>query len=188
MYLRGYGEKLTPFNLSGESTRILRDDLPLPESRAKVTEEVTAFRFLSGTMVWLDIISSITAGKSPGLLSYYPSIITSNSQTKLEEIMGCKNWVMLQIGHISALYEQQTQTGLSGDVTNMESEQAMDDIMRQIWYGLTIRVSEGLKLLGHHPLYSLTSYQIQIHVRSSHRYLLTWHRFTFMWSLMAFKS
>lgn len=164
MYHRGYREKLVPFNLKGESTRILLNDLPLPEPGPKVMEEVTAFRFLSGTMIWLDIISSITSGKAPGLLPYYPSIITPISQTKLEDIMGCKNWVMLQIGHISALYEQHTQTIPPGDVINVGPEQAMNDIMRQLYYSLTIGVSEGLRLLGTIPLQCLTPYQIQIRV------------------------
>lgn len=143
MYHRGYEDKLVPFHLAEESTRILFQDLPLLEYGATVTEEVTAFRFLSGTMIWLDIMSSITAGTAPQLLPYHNTIIPPSSQTKLEDIMGCRNWVMLQIGRISSLHEHKTQSLQQGDSALIPFEQTVGDISREIQSGLAAEPSEG---------------------------------------------
>jgi hypothetical protein len=45
---------------------------------------------MGGTIIWLDIVASITAGTAPVLLSYHSGVIASSSQTKLEDIMGCR--------------------------------------------------------------------------------------------------
>jgi hypothetical protein len=109
MYHRGFSHDLVPFKLAEKSRAILKEDLPLVDYESVVADEVISFRFLSGTILWLDIISSITNGTAPFLLSHHSFVFSPSSQIKLENIMGCKNRIMLQIGRISALREDQVQ-------------------------------------------------------------------------------
>jgi hypothetical protein len=137
MYQRGYKENLAHFGLAEKSRTILFEDLPVSEYEPVVAEEVVNFRFLAGTMIWLDITSSITAGTAPHLLPHHFSIFASNSQTRLEDIMGCKNWAMFQIGRIAALHEHKTQALQQGRFDCTEFEQTVGDITREIQCGLT---------------------------------------------------
>ncbi|KAF2692227.1 hypothetical protein K458DRAFT_285803 [Lentithecium fluviatile CBS 122367] len=104
LYHKSCEDKLAHLGLSQVSRAKLCDDQPLKDEGAVVTQEVTTFRFLGGTIIWLDIISSVTSGTAPRLLSYHPGVLASDSQTKLDNIMGCRNCMMRQIGRIAALY------------------------------------------------------------------------------------
>lgn len=66
------------------------NDQPLTDEGAAIAQEGMTFRFMGGTIIWLDIVASITAGTAPVLLSYHSGVIASSSQTKLEDIMGCR--------------------------------------------------------------------------------------------------
>ena len=146
MYQRGYKENLKVFGLAEKARTILCGDLPLSEYEPEVAEEVVSFRFLSGTLIWLDITSSITAGTAPRLLPYHSKVIASNSQTRLEDIMACKNWVMLQIGSIAALHAHKTQALYQGNFDCTEFEQAAGDISREIQCGLTQETLEDFNI------------------------------------------
>ena len=159
MYQQGYTENLVRVGLAEKSRTILFEDLSLSEYEPVVAEEAVNFRFLAGTMVWLDIISSITAGTAPHLLPHQFSVFASNSQTKLEDIMGCKNWVMLQIGRIAALHEYKTQALQQGRFDCTEFEQTVGDITREIQCDLTQGVLEGSDpstLVTHFCLYGIS--------------------------------
>lgn len=146
MYQRGYTENLARFGLAEKSRTILFQDLALFEHDPMVVEEVVSFRFLAGTIFWLDITSSITAGTAPYLLPYHSSVIASSSQTKLEDIMGCKNWVMLQIGRIARLHEQKAQASQRGHFDCIDFEQIVGDISREIQFGLAQGAMEGFNI------------------------------------------
>jgi len=147
VYQKGYDLNLEPFFLAEKSRTILCEDLPLSEYEPVITEEVVNFRFLVGTMTWLDIIFSITAGTAPFLLPHHFRIIGTNSQTKLEDIMGCKNWVMVQIGRIAALHEHRIQASQQGHFDHSEFEQSVGDIRGEIQGGLTQGALEGFSIL-----------------------------------------
>ncbi|MCJ1384496.1 hypothetical protein MMC17_007613 [Xylographa soralifera] len=137
MYQSGYKKNLTPFGLAENSRTILCEDRPLLEYEHMAVEEVVSFRFLSGTIIWLDITSSITAGRAPYLLPYHTCIVASNSQTKLEGIMGCRNWVMLLIGRIAALHEHKIQAMRQQHFDCTELKQTVAAISREIQCGLS---------------------------------------------------
>ena len=147
MYCRAHRDKLASLSLVEESRTILLDDLPLLDEEPVVREEVVIFRFLTAAIVWLDITSSITAGTAPRLLEYQ-FCVASNSQTKLEDIIGCKNWVMLQISRIAALYEQKTQAVQQGRFDCTEFEQTVDDISKEIQCSLTQGTLEECNISG----------------------------------------
>lgn len=137
-------------------------------------------------MIWLDIISSITTGRASYLLSQHPGIMASNVQTKLEHIMGCRDWVMLQIGRISALHEHKTQALQQEQFGCTGFEQTVEDISREFPCDLTrwpwkVSISQNSILL-----HQSTSYQT--HQPSSHICLLIWHSSTSTWSLVVSKS
>jgi hypothetical protein len=137
MYQRGSKNNIACFGLADISRTILSQDLPLSEHQPIVTEEVVSFRFLAGTLIWLDIISSITAGTAPYLLPLHSHVIAPKSQIKLEAIMGCRNWVMLQIGRISALYEQKFLAFQQGHFDCTEFGPIVGNISMEIQSGLT---------------------------------------------------
>jgi hypothetical protein len=97
------------------------------------------FKFLSGAVLWLDTISSITLETSPRLLSIHPRAFSPESQIKMENIMGCKSWVMLQIGRISALHQSKKEILRReySDNMNVEFGQSADRIKRDIQQGIT---------------------------------------------------
>lgn len=149
VYERAYEQKLATFGLDETSRTILWENLPLSGHPPLVEAEVTSFRFLGGTMIWLDIVSSITSGTSPHLLPYHVPTISPESPTKLEEIMGCENWVMLQIGRIAALHERRIQALHQGHFDESEFERAVGDAGRQLQYGISQGHLEGLDISDH---------------------------------------
>jgi C6 transcription factor Pro1 len=109
------------------------------------SEEVVIFRFLSAVLAWLDIISTITTGKLPRVIQFLPEEMSSDSGIRLENVMGCKNWVMLQIGRISGLHQYKTESLRQGRVCCEEFERRADDIKRELQIGLA---SSSLSLLS----------------------------------------
>ena len=55
-----------PFRPAEYSSSARREDRPFPESDTVAVEEVTIDRFLSSTIVWLDIISACLRDQSEG--------------------------------------------------------------------------------------------------------------------------
>ena len=131
-----------PFGVAEKSRNVLFEDLPLLEHEHVIAGEVANFRFLSGTIVWLDITSSITMGTAPKLLPYHTCILAFDSQIKLEEFMGCKNWAMLQIGRISALQERKIQAMRQEHFDCTELQHTVADIDRQIQSRLALLALE----------------------------------------------
>lgn len=151
MFRAAHGHEFICFGMEGKSRQILIDDLPLPDGQPVVSEQVVSFRFLTGTILWLDIISSITAGTVPELLSCHPSVIGPDAQIKLDIIMGCRNWVMLQIGRISALHAHKMQAIQQGIVLCSEFEQTIGDIQRELQCGLAQGGLEGFSISDESP-------------------------------------
>ncbi|KAL2825080.1 fungal-specific transcription factor domain-containing protein [Aspergillus cavernicola] len=108
MYRKGCTDGLSNFGLSDKSKALLYDDSPLrhcdlTDDGPAVVQEVATFRFMGATIIWLDLIASITAGTAPRLLPFHFKTFRSDSQTRLENIVGCPNWLALQIGRVSNL-------------------------------------------------------------------------------------
>ncbi|KAF7546922.1 hypothetical protein G7Z17_g8082 [Cylindrodendrum hubeiense] len=132
MYQEAHLQSFTNLRLAEESRRILRTETPLPQDESVVGNEVMTLRFFRGTIIWLDITASITAGTSPSLFPSHISIIGPQSQTRLETIMGCKNWVMVRIGRIAALHEQKCQAVQQGIFSATEFGQTAKDIGKDL--------------------------------------------------------
>lgn len=136
MYQRSNEFDSTPSSMTNESMPSLKEERPLLEYEALVSNYTAQSRFISGTLIWLDIISCITAATTPRLLLHHSTIMAPDSQTRLEDIMGCKNWAMLQIGRIAALHANKLQALREGHFDCVEFKQTIVDINVQIRLGL----------------------------------------------------
>lgn len=149
----GICERCHEGNLSGiglaeKSRKILFDNQVITDYEAEVMEETVNFRFVFGTLIWLDIFSSITAGTTPQLLSYHSVSIDPDSQINLADIMGCKNNAMLQLGRLAAIYGLKSEALQHGNFDCSQLEQVVDDISRQIQCGLGQSALEDFNLSG----------------------------------------
>jgi hypothetical protein len=112
-------------------------------------EEAGIFLFLAGVTVWLDVLSTITTGESPRLLSFHPHAISCASAIKLENIMGCKNWTILQLGHISALHAYKIQMIQQRCFDHDDFEARADKIRQELQFGLAQFSISALELSAH---------------------------------------
>lgn len=94
-----------------EALAILRSSIPLEGEAADLCGNVSAIRFMSSAVLWLDIIGSITEGTEPRLLSMHGLDLGTESGIRLEEVMGCQNAVMTQIARVAALQATTIRTG-----------------------------------------------------------------------------
>ncbi|CAG9975006.1 unnamed protein product [Clonostachys byssicola] len=104
-----YTRDLINIGLSDQSRFILMGREELQNHSPEVREDVMGFRTIAGSIVWLDIIFSVTSGDAA---SSWPDPLFSNDsacQVRLQDIMGCQNWVMIQIGRIAEFHKQMTQ-------------------------------------------------------------------------------
>jgi C6 transcription factor Pro1 len=115
IFHRGFGLNLANFELAEKANMILTEERPPLEIQADIKSQIVSFRFLSAVTIWLDIISCVTAGTAPHLSDHNLRIMAVDSQTKLEDIMGCENEVLLQIGRIAALQGGRTRTLQEGN-------------------------------------------------------------------------
>lgn len=111
-------------------------------------EQKAIFRFMGGVIFWLDTISSITFGTSPKLIELHAHALSPSSHIKLENIMGCQNWVVLQIGRISGLYTKKTHLENNGCPNTGEWETEAGDIRNELQQGLTEMCLGNLRLEG----------------------------------------
>lgn len=151
MYKRCSGADMSPLCLAESTRASLIDDLPLVEYQADFTEEIVGVRFAFGTLMWLDIFDSITAGTAPRLITYHSSVLAAKSQIKLDALMGCKNGLMVQIGRIAALYDQKCQSILQGPFNCSSLEHIFVDITREIQCGLAQGALESFNISGGAP-------------------------------------
>lgn len=152
MFQQGKGDDFAHLGLMKSSATILRDNLPLPEYDPLITQEVANFRFVGGTVLWFDIISSITSGTAPYLFHDHRIFLNADSRTKLEDIMGCRNTVMLQIGRIAMLHDLKTHD------ESFDYRTVADDIDREIQSCLTQSALEGFNLSqSAYPVFNMTS-------------------------------
>lgn len=149
MRRQAYEGNLTNLGRIEKPRPIPHEDLSTSKSEPLTADEVVTYRFLTGTIIWLDITFSVGAGTSPHLLPYHSAVTASDYQTRLDDIMGCNNEVMLQIGRIAALHEAKTKATQHGYLNCAEFNQTVCVIRRELACGLAqgslevLHISEG---------------------------------------------
>ncbi|KAH8677363.1 fungal-specific transcription factor domain-containing protein [Xylariales sp. PMI_506] len=136
MYLQAYREVFGSLGVFDDHEARVPGIQPLPRDEPDILEGLRAFRFFSNVLLWLDITFSITTGASPVLHSHDFFKLGSNSQIQLEHIMGCQNWVMIEIARISVLRENYNQIARDHLIECAELAQTADDISRKIQFEL----------------------------------------------------
>ncbi|PQE28040.1 regulatory protein [Rutstroemia sp. NJR-2017a WRK4] len=150
----------------------LSDTSPVACEMTESGDAIT-FIFLAGVVAWLDIVSCVSTGQSPRLLHLHTSALSSVSHVQLENIMGCNNWAMIQIGRVAALHEKKVE-GIRNNHFICESfGKEVDEIRHTIQHGLTeqflakVQISSSDAHAKHDPmspqniitrLYSLAAY------------------------------
>ncbi|KAL8792383.1 MAG: hypothetical protein Q9195_004996 [Heterodermia aff. obscurata] len=152
MYQSVYVKSTSHSSPAEDSGPTSREDHSSLESDNVAAGGALIYRFLSGTIVWLDIIASITVGKSSHLLPYQTHIMASDTLTKFEEIMGCESWVMVLISRIAALQEIKIQAMQQENFNCSELRQDVADIGRQIQDGLALLASESPNISEKDPI------------------------------------
>ncbi|KAH8669738.1 fungal-specific transcription factor domain-containing protein [Tricladium varicosporioides] len=159
MFRRGYDEGFTLLGLDERTQVLLSTDMPLSEDDFNIAEEVAMYRFLGGAIMWLDIIYSITNGTSPALSRFHSQLLSTTSQLKMHDVMGCENWVMLQISRISSLYEYKMSACKEGGLaTKSEQVFSAGNIKQSLQQGLNEDAlqSFGISNTGHCPIQNPT--------------------------------
>jgi len=81
---------------------------PRPYRKFQIaSSDQVSFRFFVSLLVADDIIASTSLAEEPQLYKYHASLLSGGPEHELPvdlgAVMGCQNWVMLQIGEISTL-------------------------------------------------------------------------------------
>ncbi|KAL5612312.1 hypothetical protein BROUX41_000153 [Berkeleyomyces rouxiae] len=86
---------------------------PIPGNLHPMSTDLTAFRFFSAVLMYVDVVASTVLARNPRLQAYWPQLLpcaasvtapySAPAPVMLENIIGCQNWMLKQIGHIAAL-------------------------------------------------------------------------------------
>ncbi|KAF7871635.1 hypothetical protein EAF04_003742 [Stromatinia cepivora] len=116
-------------------------------------------------------------GKPPQLLDLHPVALGARPQIKLEKVMGCKNWVMREIGRIAILHESQRHGLQNGTFDAYSFKTQADDIRQTIRRGLNEQFLSELRITNpksnSHANSPISPHEIitQIFTRAAHLYL-----------------
>lgn len=135
-FSRGYYLQLEELNML-RGREAIWDPEEDGERSCQPNEQKAIFRFMGGVILWLDTISSITMGTSPALLEYHAHALSNASHIKMENIIGCSNWVLLQIGRISSLHELKVHIASNGCPNTADWQTQAGDIRARLQEGLT---------------------------------------------------
>jgi len=144
---------------------------------ASYSEETVIFKFLTSVIAWLDIISSTTNGKLPRIIHLLPGEISSGSVINFEAVMGCKNWVMVQIGRISELHGFKTESIREGHIVCEEVGQRASVIKSELQNGLAesslsfLSISDPIVATACNPYITPQMFTTQLFALSASIYL-----------------
>jgi hypothetical protein len=103
---------------------------PLWDTRSQETRawssDQAAFRFYSALLLVDDVVASTCMDGPPSLSAYHSQLLTNDGNPNgraplsLEDFIGCENWVIVQIGEISALDAWKNLMKRSGQLDMME--------------------------------------------------------------------
>ncbi|KAF3941730.1 hypothetical protein ABW19_dt0208962 [Dactylella cylindrospora] len=105
------------------------------------TPDQNGFRFFTGFLVLTDIVGSVTMGREPRLLNYYPQILNDvegdypekgEPTIRISTITGCQNWALKAVSKISALDVWKKKEAHAGTFSMIEMALRVADISRDI--------------------------------------------------------
>lgn len=157
MFQKGYeyeqknGSRFRRDKISQISTHdgpLVPKDDPIIHAPANI-QELSQYRFVTSVILWLDIASSVTSGNRPHLMHCHDDFLACDSQIALDSVMGCRNWVLLQIGRIARLHSDITQALKDSEFDCTVFKQFAEDIEMDIQHGVIREAFCGLSILDH---------------------------------------
>lgn len=132
------------------------------------SSDQAAFRFFSALLLVDDIISSTCLNEPPRLIEYHTQLLTNNSNQdrqpplKLEEFVGCENWVLLNIGETAALNAWEKSLKRSGQLDIMELVARASALQQSLTDNLVLLDAAGNTSKMASPLDPFSFYNDQI--------------------------
>ena len=131
------------------------------------SSDQAAFRFYSALLIVDDIIASTCLAEPPRLLKYHALLLKNDRNSdercglKLEDFVGCENWVMLQIGEISALDAWKKSMKKAGQLDMMELVARASAIKQALLSNLA-RLDAAVNTPMNNPLALFSLYRDQL--------------------------
>lgn len=98
--------------------------------------EQAAFRFSSALVIFDDIVASTALQEPPQLYKLHRGLLTAEAPVDLKAVVGCENWVLLQIGDTAALDAWKQQCKRAGNLDIVELVRRAMPIKASIEAGL----------------------------------------------------
>jgi hypothetical protein len=108
------------------------------QQRGAWNSDQAAFRFYTALLLVDDIVAGICIGEAPELLQYHAPLLTNGRSAdekatlRLEDFVGCENWVILQMGEIAALDAWKKSYKKAGKLDMMELVARASTIQRTL--------------------------------------------------------
>ncbi|KAL6898448.1 fungal-specific transcription factor domain-containing protein [Trichoderma evansii] len=108
-------------------------DLPPTEC-----EELQAFIFFGGFLIWADLQSRISIGKGPRLSKLHDQMLKELPVPfQLQYFIGCESWVLQIISKIASIREWKTKQGILGKIEDLEIHRKSEQIKDSLTNGLS---------------------------------------------------
>ena len=115
------------------------------DSAAIAGNEIPAFLFFCGLLIWLDLQSSVSIGQPPRLSQLHDQVSNRFPDLfRLQNIIGCESWVLRLIGRIANIQEWKVSQGMTGKMDAMELRKKSEQIRDHLYQGLE-RVGKELR-------------------------------------------
>ena len=108
---------------------------PLVQGAALNSIESAALPFLIAVVLWFDLLSCASTGLAPRLP--YRELIEKRG-VNLEDVLGCKSWVMLAIGDLASLNAWKRNARQDGSLSTRELLERSSIIERNLEQGLAM--------------------------------------------------
>lgn len=110
--------------------------LPHSNNPAVITcDEIPAFVFFSGFLIWVDLQCSISIGQAPRLSELHDRVLNDfPTLFRLQHIIGCESWVLQIISRIAILHQRKNSQGGKFNITEFRrmSEQIRNDLDQRL--------------------------------------------------------
>ncbi|KAH8197766.1 hypothetical protein TruAng_008055 [Truncatella angustata] len=193
-----YGSIATPFmaildELVSPKAGPASSAIPFPTWNATQA----AYRFFVSNLMVNDIISGCALRKAPKLKRYHNELLGRLSRDQkptldLEDITGCQNWVLIQIGEIAALTEWKDRKRKEGSLSSPALSQRASTIQSALHAGcqqlescsVTRIESEAAKESALDPPYFATDYLLSSELRGTITHIWAHAAFLYLQSVV----
>lgn len=118
---------------------VYADVLKLVHSTAPAViawDEIPAFIFFCGCLIWVDLQSSISIGKAPRLSELHDQVLNGfPALFRLQNIVGCESWVLRIISRIANIQEWKWYKSWLIQSNFKVSQNKSETTLTEVWRG-----------------------------------------------------